>query len=566
MKSAIVSVVFDIKKIASKTKQGLVQIRVTYNRDRKYFSTGIKLYSDQWSEKNMVKGRTDATQLNERIRVTVNKIQDYVTIVEKSDDVLDFKKLEEYLKVEESGSFLDYMKKRIEERPVKESTKRRARSVFGSLKEFGKIKSFADLTPGNIKLWDEYAWKKCNEQSAVYNYHKNLKIFVRDAYVFDHIQKNPYEGIKLKKGEKDIRKYLTPEELERLESCEIVEEHVSQTRDVFVFCCYTGLAYVDLAKFNWNDVEISNGKYRIRDERQKSDTTFNITIMSKAYKILEKYNFDLPVMSSQNYNIYLKSVGAIAKIRKELTSHVARHTFATTVTLANGVRLEAVSKMLGHKHLRTTEIYAKVLQSEVDKAFDKLDETLKTDEVAPLKMRFVYHSVMKYCNFSWNIESGPCYDAYNEKLNRIKNALEYINYTWIGEYLIEEGKDEFNHWSIFEVPTWGIDKIIEYGELKRTVKMQNIKYGQVYFRREIDISGDRLSNIICNKGGVFTLEHQINEKLFNQIQEYSLEFNDEYMKENNVLDFTPGLVYSIEAVKELAKTNRVYVDNELFKL
>lgn len=94
-------------------------------------------------------------------------------------------------------------------------------------------------------------------------------------------------------------------------------------------------------------------------------------------EILRKYNFVLPITCDQKYNIYLKSVGALAKIKKPITGYVARHTFATTITLANGVPIEIVSKMLGHKNIQTTQIYAKVLAKNVDDAFDELEEKLK---------------------------------------------------------------------------------------------------------------------------------------------------------------------------------------------
>ena len=378
-KQAGIRVVFDRRNQATKRVKGTIEVEILHKGKRKLISTGFRVYKDQWDKKNMVSGLDkQGIEINTCIRNLVSDIQEFINILIKRGEEFSFEKLELFLdKRESQASFLDFMEERIELRSVSESSKRRARSVLKALRKWGIIKNFSDVNSANLKLYDDFAKTKCEEASAVYNYHKHLKTYVLEAYALDLIPKNPYVGFKLTKGEKEIRKFLTPEELNKVETCNIVDGCVSQARDIFVFCCYTGLAYIDLSKFDWNNVEITNGKYRIRDERQKTGSEFNITILTKAYKILEKYNFELPVTSSQKYNIYLKSVGALAKIRKELTSHVARHTFATTVTLANGVRLEAVSKMLGHKHLRTTEIYAKILQPEVDEAFDRLDETFK---------------------------------------------------------------------------------------------------------------------------------------------------------------------------------------------
>ena len=151
---------------------------------------------------------------------------------------------------------------------------------------------------------------------------------------------------------------------------------LNRVRDLFLFCCYTGLAYADLAIFNFKDAIMTDGMYRIRDERIKTGTPYNISLMDKVMNILKKYEFKLPVISNQKYNSYLKILGAFCEIKKKLTSHVARHTFATTVTLAQGVPLETVSKMLGHKHITTTQIYAKITNDKIGQDMAALSEKL----------------------------------------------------------------------------------------------------------------------------------------------------------------------------------------------
>ncbi|MEG2150288.1 MAG: site-specific integrase [Bacteroidaceae bacterium] len=157
----------------------------------------------------------------------------------------------------------------------------------------------------------------------------------------------------------------------------MLDKSISNVRDCFVFCCYTGLAYADLAKFNWEtDVVFRDGKSFIEDVRQKTGSSYKIQILSPAMAILKKHDMKLPVITNQQYNLRLKVLSSYAGISKQLTSHMARHTFATWA-LSQGIRIETVSKMLAHSNIQTTQIYAKILQKEVDEAFDSLEEKLK---------------------------------------------------------------------------------------------------------------------------------------------------------------------------------------------
>lgn len=142
-------------------------------------------------------------------------------------------------------------------------------------------------------------------------------------------------------------------------------------------CCYTGLAYADLAKFDFvKGVENRNGKYVIADRRKKTNEDYFIVLLSPAVRLLKKYDYKLPIISNQQYNIMLKVMAQYADINKNITTHVARHTFAV-FALNNGVPIEVVAKMLGHSNIRTTQLYAKVLNSEVEKGFDLLERKLK---------------------------------------------------------------------------------------------------------------------------------------------------------------------------------------------
>lgn len=370
--------VFDRNKRASKTNKGLVQIEVNFKKKRKWITTGVKVYSDQWNKEQVV-GRVDAYELNEQLAIQIKKLRDWVNQLSVKDEVFSFEKLESHLNRHQnySDSFIDFLRERIENKAIRESTKSQHRVLLRTIEDFGGMHYFSDLTPKNIKLFDDYLHTRTVNQSTVHGYHKRLKTYIKEAITYEFLKDNPYAGFSFPKGKGANRKYLTFEELKDVEDANIIDNAVLHARDCFVFCCYTGLAYADLAKFNWEkDVSKRDGKFFIEDVRQKTETPYKIQILSPAMRILEKYGFKLPVISNQKYNQYLKLVTSYAKISKPLTSHMARHTFAV-FALNNGIRIETVSKMMAHSDIKTTQIYAKLMQSEVEAGFDLLEEKIK---------------------------------------------------------------------------------------------------------------------------------------------------------------------------------------------
>ena len=161
---------------------------------------------------------------------------------------------------------------------------------------------------------------------------------------------------------------------------------IEQVKDIFIFCCYTGLAYIDVKQLKRSEIiKGIDGQQWIFTTRQKTDTASRIPLLTQALQIIQKYENHpecadqdkvLPVLSNQKMNSYLKEIADVCGISKELTFHIARHTFATSVTLANGVSIESVSKMLGHKNMRTTQHYAKILDSKVSEDMQLLRKKL----------------------------------------------------------------------------------------------------------------------------------------------------------------------------------------------
>ena len=371
--------VFDRKKVATKEKKGLVQIEVCSERKRKWIGTGVKVYADQWDDKRKVTARPDSLDLNMKLDLMMSNILEYVNSLIRRKVPFDFESLDVFLKnSSESDSFIDFIVRRTDERKDRaEGTIKHYRTLVKVLEDFGRINYFHDLTRSNITMFDDYLRSKGIKDTTVYGYHKNMKAYINEAIRFGIISENPYVGLKINRGKSDKRKYLTYEEMRRMERCRITDPSVNRVRDLFLFQCYTGLAYSDLYKFDFaSDVERRGNKFIIADRRVKTNEDYFIVLLSPAMDILKKYDFDLPVISNQKYNDYLKVAASFAKIDKNLTTHCARHTFAV-FALNNGVPMEVVSKMLGHTNIKTTQIYAKVLNTEVEKGFDVLERKMK---------------------------------------------------------------------------------------------------------------------------------------------------------------------------------------------
>jgi len=226
--------------------------------------------------------------------------------------------------------------------------------------------------------------RKCANNSAI-KYIKNLGKIVRICLGNGWLTVDPYLNYK-PKTKAVHRDVLTKEELDRLIKKKFGIERLRVVRDVFVFCCYTGLAYVDVHKLKRSElVKGIDGDLWIYTSRKKTDTLSRIPVLPAALSVIESYNEHpqciaedslLPVMSNQKMNAYLKEIADLCKINKLLTFHIARHTFATTVTLNNGVPIESVAKMMGHTSIKTTQIYAKVMDHKISSDMQLLRKKL----------------------------------------------------------------------------------------------------------------------------------------------------------------------------------------------
>lgn len=224
--------------------------------------------------------------------------------------------------------------------------------------------------------------RKCNHNSTM-KYLKNFKKIIRIALVNKYMTDDPFAGIKMTLKEVD-RDFLEEPELRLLEKKKFAIKRLDAVRDIYLFCCYTGLAFSDVQGLAKSHICTDNtGAQWIRKPRQKTRNMCNIPLLKQAQSIIKKYRdyanstgYILPVPSNQKMNAYLREIAEICGINKQLTTHTARHTFATVVCLANGVSMDNVAKMLGHSDTKMTRHYAKVLDSSIMKDMKKVQMSM----------------------------------------------------------------------------------------------------------------------------------------------------------------------------------------------
>lgn len=226
---------------------------------------------------------------------------------------------------------------------------------------------------------------KAMSHNTIMKHIQRLRKIITLAYHLEWLDKDPFRRWK-STFEKKEREFLSPTALSNLETAIMPGERLDRIRDLFVFSCYTGISYADLVNLTADNITFGmDGEKWIVTRRQKTKTAVKIPLLEPALRIVEKYENHpinlvagtlLPVPSNVKVNQFLKEVALICGIKKNLTFHMARHTFATTVTLSNGVPIETVSKMLGHTKIATTQIYARVLENKVSKDMGELKAIL----------------------------------------------------------------------------------------------------------------------------------------------------------------------------------------------
>ncbi|MFD1162064.1 site-specific integrase [Hwangdonia seohaensis] len=398
-----VSILFYAKR-AKVNANGLFPIytRITVNGKRVEMSTGRFVEPAKWSASaGKMKGQSEeARSVNRQLDMLKIKIIDMqMEFIHQNIPITAKAFKSKLLGLDEKQRMLipifkDHNKK-IEELVGKEyapGTLERYKTSLKHTIDFLEWKykvSDIDILKINHAFVTEYEFylrsvRNCSNNTAV-KYIKNFGKIIKICLANNWIDKNPFSNYKAKVREVE-RVYLSEDEIQKILNKEFATERLSLVRDIFLFSCFTGLAYIDVKNLTKSHISLGiDGEKWIFTHRQKTESASKIPILPVTQLIIDKYldhpqclNEDrlLPILSNQKMNAYLKEIAGICEINKELTFHIARHTFATTVTLSNGVPIESVSKMLGHKNLRTTQHYAKVLDRKVSDDMRLLKEKL----------------------------------------------------------------------------------------------------------------------------------------------------------------------------------------------
>lgn len=396
------SILFLLQKVKL-NKQGKcpIKCRITFHQDRKEFSTGLFVNPKQWDSR-LQKAKPPNQEnsfINTQLGLIKNEINQaflFLQVNEENFDVGDI-----YLQYKgdvsiRTKTILELFKEhndRLEKLVGKEYSiatlwkfKQARDLVKGFIKySFTKLDyQFKDL---DLKFVQDYEFYLKTEKSlALATVNKMIQRFrkvVKIAISQGIIDRDPFVGYKVKRVKKEIV-YLTTEELKKLEMYQFKAERLQTVADMFIFCCYTGLAYNEMTNLEKSHiVKGFDGNEWINMKRLKTQQTLSIPLLTKSKFIIEKYNNAhevkvLPSFSNQKFNAYLKEIADIVGIEKRLTHHLARRTFATTVLLFNDVPMEIVSELLGHSKITITqEHYAKVVNKKVSEQMNKLNSKLK---------------------------------------------------------------------------------------------------------------------------------------------------------------------------------------------
>ena len=401
------SVIFWIKRgKADKTGKAPIYARITIDGKRAEVSTGQKTESERWNvNTGSVRGnKEDARTINTVLSNIRNKIkaiyydlteQQRIVTAETVKNTFLGKGSLEYSLLQIFQQHNEDMRAQVG-KEYAAGTLERYQTSLKLTKEFLKHKYNRDdiyLSELQYSFITDYEFflktVRGNSHNTASKYLRNFKKIIRVAVVNGWLKRDPFLAYKCSLREVK-RDYLTQDELDQIMAKRFPSERLTHVRDVFVFCCYTGLAYADVFKLSSSDISRGiDGEYWLFTERRKTGVSSNVPLLPPALEILEKYeNYAeamngkqlLPVITNQKLNAYLKEIADVCGINKKLTFHIARHTFATTVTLTNGVPIESVSSMLGHKNLRTTQIYAKVVEKKVSNDMKALKEKLATND------------------------------------------------------------------------------------------------------------------------------------------------------------------------------------------
>ena len=374
--------IYDRKKVASKTKAGVVELRISDENVRKYISTGVKLLPKEWSNGSVV-CRKDFKELNDQLQIIKKKASEIINKM-MDEDCLDINAVPGILKgtLMQSETFIAYAEELAHRRyrNITKGTQDHYKLLFKFLNEWKGIVYFSDITERKIMKMDDELERRGLKECTRWNYHKLMKTFIIQAVEDGLVKRNPYSRLDIKKGsEEGLTRFLSPEEFHRLESCIIPIERLRKVRDLFVFQTYTMMGYADLAAFDYKNCVKVKGQLVYKARRQKTGQEFTIMLLDPAVTILKRYKNKLPIISNVKYNEYLKAAVLYAHIDKPVSTHWARHTGATMLLNEGKVPMHIIQHILGHASIRETErTYAKLMDETIVETMANYQERKNT--------------------------------------------------------------------------------------------------------------------------------------------------------------------------------------------
>ena len=397
---------FVIRGKKSDSENYTIYARITIDKHRFEISLKQKIADTNWnSARGMAKGKSsEMAELNSLLEKTrAQFVNCYHQLVLEKQKITPDAIKKKYYGIEESEQTLMNLIKYHNDR-MDENLEWGTQKNYFTTEKYVSLFLKEKLCRNDIPLSElnfrfisdfEYFMRKLKRtdhikpmgNNTIMKHIERLRKMINLSVKMEWIEKDPFTAHKAK-FIKVQRGYLSQEELELIEQKDFSIERLQQVKDLFVFSCYTGLAYIDAINLKSADIRkgIDGGEW-IFTARQKTDVSVQIPLLSKASKIIAKYKDHpktkfsgtvFPGISNQKLNSYLKEIADLCGINKNLTFHLARHTFATTVTLTNGVPIESVSKMLGHSDIRTTQIYAKVVEMKISEDMTKLQNKLQS--------------------------------------------------------------------------------------------------------------------------------------------------------------------------------------------
>lgn len=389
MGTPTLKLMFDRNKRASKTKEGSIELRIGFDRKKKYATTGVRVFPREWRN-GRIAHRLDAIELQRTLDEFVANARRIINdLIERGEFDIDTivaqiggrtKHLAGRNVVKER-LLIDYFRERTEIRKYgrSEDSCERYERFLRWFEKWDGMRTFDDVNELNILTMDKAIRAKgMKPYSAWNNYHRFLNSFILDANDDGLMQGNPYKKLNIEKDKSSggIGKYLTREEFRRIEELEPPTNYLRHARDLFIFQTYTCLSYTDLAAFDASRMKKVKGRMMYVGMRGKTRQEFSFLVLKPALAVLERYGGRLPIMSNVKYNAYLKSIAVMCGINKPISTHWARHTGATML-LNSGADMEIVSKVLGHSSTKITrEVYAKLLDETVGDAMAKFEELM----------------------------------------------------------------------------------------------------------------------------------------------------------------------------------------------